>query len=103
VQACALSTALNTRLSPRGETRSTSTTGLTVFFDALVLVFDRGLFAETGLEEMSNDLPEADFWPLDCASLNFRVARQALTASGGVQSQSLVVASEDARETPRAA
>jgi hypothetical protein len=34
-------------------------------------------------------IPEADFWPLDFASLNFRVARQALTASGGVQSQSL--------------
>ena len=47
--------------------------------------------------------PQADFWPLDSASLNFRVARQALTASGGVQSQKPMVASEDTRETPRAA
>jgi hypothetical protein len=53
--------------------------------------------------KLNCNLLEEDFWPLDCAPLNFRVARQALTASGGVQSQSLVVASEDARETPRAA
>ena len=52
---------------------------------------------------LGGDVLEANFWPLYCASLNFRVARQALTASGGVQSQSLVVASEDTRETPRAA